>query len=144
MNKKCTECGKEKPLSEYHKHKQGRLGLNPKCKSCRKEFARTKRGKGLQAIRGTRYRLTDEGKRKHRADAKKSRGTWPLKHMARDAVNHAVNSGKLEKPDCCSICGNGGVIHGHHDSYEKEFWLDVRWLCVKCHNMVHLKQMEVA
>ena len=144
MNKKCTECGKEKPLSEYHKHKQGRLGLNPKCKSCRKEFARTQRGKELQAVRGTRYRLTSEGKRRHIIDNKKHRKLWPNKCRAREAVNHAIVLGKLNKPSCCVSCGNGGILHGHHHSYEKEFWLDVEWLCSGCHSAVHKELKEVA
>ena len=32
--KKCTKCGKEKPLSEYHKQKRGRFGVHAACKKC--------------------------------------------------------------------------------------------------------------
>ena len=32
----CTKCGREKPLSEFHKHPQGKFGVRPKCKDCRK------------------------------------------------------------------------------------------------------------
>ena len=137
MNKICRKCGEEKPLSEYHKHKGGKLGLNPRCKACRKEFARTERGKLLQKVRGQRYKATERGRLLAKANAKKSRSAWPTKHQARDAVNHAVTAGKIVKPDNCSLCGSGGIIHGHHDSYEIEHWLDVQWLCVKCHVSVH-------
>lgn len=32
--KTCTKCRLDKPLDEYHKHKRGKYGLQPKCKSC--------------------------------------------------------------------------------------------------------------
>lgn len=35
QTKICTSCGDDKPVSEYHKHKSGKNGLNPVCKSCR-------------------------------------------------------------------------------------------------------------
>lgn len=33
--KKCTKCGVEKPLSEFHKHKSGKNGIRAQCKNCR-------------------------------------------------------------------------------------------------------------
>lgn len=32
--KKCTKCGVEKPLSEFHKNKKSKDGLSSYCKSC--------------------------------------------------------------------------------------------------------------
>jgi hypothetical protein len=37
QTKKCTKCNQEKPLSEFHKDKRGRLGRRPKCKTCETE-----------------------------------------------------------------------------------------------------------
>ena len=34
--KKCTKCGIEKPLSEFHKHKNTKDGHRYDCKACRK------------------------------------------------------------------------------------------------------------
>lgn len=34
QSKICTKCGIDRPLSEYHKHKRGRYGLQPRCKTC--------------------------------------------------------------------------------------------------------------
>jgi len=34
MNKKCTECGKEKPISEFYKQKNGKYGVKGNCKEC--------------------------------------------------------------------------------------------------------------
>ena len=38
LRKTCNECGIEKPLTGFHRHKSGRLGRNPKCKECIKRY----------------------------------------------------------------------------------------------------------
>jgi hypothetical protein len=35
QTKVCSKCGKEKPLSEFHKDKQGKFGVRNHCKFCR-------------------------------------------------------------------------------------------------------------
>lgn len=40
MFKICTKCHKEKDISEYHKHKDGKNGVRPTCKTCGVEQAR--------------------------------------------------------------------------------------------------------
>jgi len=35
--KQCNQCGKSKPLSDYHKMSASKDGLQPKCRSCVKE-----------------------------------------------------------------------------------------------------------
>lgn len=66
----------------------------------------------------------------------------PERHCAREAVHRAIKSGRLIRPETCSRCGrdpgrtrNGkSQIHGHHHrGYAREFWLDVVWLCIQCH-----------
>lgn len=32
--KRCTQCEEKKPFSEFHRHKRGRFGLQPSCKTC--------------------------------------------------------------------------------------------------------------
>lgn len=64
------------------------------------------------------------------------------KERARQKVRYAVWSGKLTKPDQCQSCGATGVLHGHHDDYEKP--LDVRWLCAPCHAAVHAQERRVS
>lgn len=41
--KTCTKCNEDKELTEFHKHKLGRDGLNPSCKACRSGSARARR-----------------------------------------------------------------------------------------------------
>ena len=58
---------------------------------------------------------------------------WAAKH----AVPKALERGELTRPDQCSQCGRAVPVVGHHDSYAKEDWLAVRWLCDSCHGIHH-------
>lgn len=62
--------------------------------------------------------------------------------MLRDRPVSEVNRARrlayknLVNPEICSECGNiESRIDGHHDDYDRP--LEVRWLCVKCHNKCH-------
>lgn len=59
-----------------------------------------------------------------------------FKHNARMAVQRAINSGKLIRGFCTHCSSNMG-IEAHHWSYEKEYRLDVIWLCRSCHLATH-------
>ncbi|MGH9299940.1 MAG: hypothetical protein ACRDZT_08465 [Acidimicrobiales bacterium] len=49
-------------------------------------------------------------------------------------VAHALKSGRLVKSDVCERCGNADTLQAHHHrGYRREHWLDVRWLCWRCH-----------
>ncbi len=68
---------------------------------------------------------------------------YPEKHLAKTAVRVALKDGQLVKPDKCEMCeANGKRLYGHHQSYEKEWWLLVVWLCAKCHKWLHARQDE--
>ena len=60
---------------------------------------------------------------------------YPEKVSARMLVSNALFSGKILKPDKCSICGETGVIQGHHEDYSKP--LEVIWACTLCHAKIH-------
>lgn len=49
--KRCTKCGQSKPLADFGKHKQGRDGLRPSCKSCRREEGRAWREANPEYLR---------------------------------------------------------------------------------------------
>ena len=58
----------------------------------------------------------------------------PEHKRARDAVYRAVKRGDLIKPDNCEECNKKtNDLQGHHESYLPEHWLNVEWLCRKCH-----------
>jgi len=58
----------------------------------------------------------------------------PEKIKAKNQLNWAVKSGKVEK-EPCEICGDS-KSQGHHDDYNKPS--EVRWLCALCHTHLHL------
>jgi hypothetical protein len=65
------------------------------------------------------------------------------KVKAQNALNYAVASGRITRPEACERCNKTGIMQGHHHSYAEEHWLDVEWLCKTCHIRVH-KEMEQA
>lgn len=67
----------------------------------------------------------------------------PERTAAYRAVNRAVASGRLTKPDRCG-CGRNARVAAHHDDYARP--LDVIWLCGACHKARHamLRRQEAA
>jgi len=51
------------------------------------------------------------------------------------ALSRAIARGDIVRPDRCERCGQGGMVHGHHDSYNRPF--EVRWMCALCHMTIH-------
>ena len=39
-NKKCTVCNKHFPFTEFHKNKNGKYGVESRCKPCKKEYSK--------------------------------------------------------------------------------------------------------
>lgn len=62
------------------------------------------------------------------------RERYPKRKYARDAVYRALKKGIISKPESCEDCGKETEnLQAHHESYEEDAWLDVTWLCLKCH-----------
>ena len=133
-DKRCFKCGKEKPISEFYRHKQMADGHLNKCKSCacndvwehrrKPEF----RSKILEYDRKRGNRQDEEYRNAHRE-------RFPTATKARNAVSNAVRDGKLDKPDRCQHCSVVCKPHGHHEDYTKP--LEVVWLCASCHRTLH-------
>lgn len=65
--------------------------------------------------------------------------TNPQRSVRKDAyslVHRRINSGDI-KPSPCETCGR--KAQAHHDSYLREDWLKVRWLCTRHHAEWHQK-----
>jgi hypothetical protein len=93
-----------------------------------------------QAIDATRrYLESEKGKMSHCKSAKKHRTNNRDKAIARNAVNNAIASGILKRPDFCQRCTKHNTpfvdgrssIQAHHPDHSNH--LDVVWLCVTCH-----------
>lgn len=66
---------------------------------------------------------------------------WQQRHPeqweANRLLNYAVQSGKITRPNICSICNSECTPQGHHSDYSKP--LDVVWMCGPCHIKSHNK-----
>jgi hypothetical protein len=82
--------------------------------------------------------LRDEWSRAKRARYDRvHRVLYPEMHQAMRAVQSALRSGELVRPNNCERCGKRCKPIAHHNSYEPEKWLDVEWLCRSCHGKEH-------
>ena len=145
--KKCSSCGVEKEVTEFHKN-------YAKCKSCRYEWTKAyrasesgKKARQKEAInsrisgkkkeRQRRYDLTEKGieTRKKYENKRYLSVEGKIKLSAKNAVRYALKTGKIVKLPCF-VCGDTSV-EAHHPSYAKDMRLSVVWLCSVHHNQIH-------
>ena len=72
----------------------------------------------------------------HARLAREYRRRHPEKIVAQNRLNYAVRIGKVVRQPC-EMCGTPDRVHAHHVSYEPKDWLNVRWLCFRCHKLAH-------
>lgn len=60
--------------------------------------------------------------------------------MAKRAVNHAIESGKMVKASIlpCFDCGCKAKEYHHYRGYSSVNWFDVQALCIRCHRKRHI------
>lgn len=145
--KTCSTCGKEKEVTEYYKN-------YAKCKSCcyevAKKYRASERGKevrrkeainarlsGKKQARQKKYGATEKGKlvAKKYYQGRYKTPEGKLRESAKNAVKHALKTGKLAKQPCF-ICGIEKSV-AHHSSYAEDMRLVVTWLCMPHHNEIH-------
>ncbi len=129
--KTCFKCGGEFELSEFYPHKQMADGHLNKCKECTKTDSTRHRNANLDKIR--KYDR-GRGNRQSPGYLLKYRAEKPNAYKAGCMVSNAVRDGKLFR-EPCGVCCSEENVHAHHDDYLKP--LNVRWLCVVCHNQWH-------
>lgn len=141
----CGGCKKEKPITEFYKHK--RDGYQARCKECKRVSDR-ERNKKRSAYNKEKYKLwmaskgkqyySRKGVRAAKAKAMRRYRKNPILRMKMEArwqVNRAIKSGGLKKMPC-SVCSNT-KSQAHHTDYYKP--LEVVWLCRRCHDAEHAK-----
>ncbi len=155
--KQCRLCGETKPLSEFY-------DKGTRCKVCLREKARKYREDNLERVKeydrnrpnhaqrvsNTRIRYIEKRKsgdvvflEKDRLRTKNYRERNPQKHKAQRVVNNALRDGLIVRPTTCSCCEKECKPQGHHWSYDEEHWLDVIWLCTRCHADEHKRLREL-
>jgi hypothetical protein len=130
--KRCPTCGVEKPRDEFSKNRCQRDGLGSYCKPCSNARNREWKEKNQELIR-----------ERNRAYVRRSRRGWrdPQKR-AHNAIQYALEGGRIVRPDSCESCGAKGRVSAHHEDYSKP--LDVHWLCYRCHRRVHAGLITLA
>src|SRR5690606_35511510 len=79
-SKTCTLCGEQKPLTDYYKHPNGRLGLQSRCKRCHDKVVREARQRNPEKYKGAQRRRREQNPR-----VQKAVNTW--KRNNRERVN---------------------------------------------------------
>ena len=136
-SKHCTRCKIEKPLNDFHKLSASKDGLKYWCKTCIKTYAQTPRGKKHQATRARKYHQSDKGRVRGREYKKlyQTREYVRFRNKARNDLHTAIRTGKITRPNSCSLCAVECMPEGHHTDYTKP--LEVEWLCSTCHIKAH-------
>lgn len=158
-NKKCSRCRIVKDIDLFGIDRKSKDGHNSRCFQCRREIAKIKNKTEKTKKRKTKYRNTDKGKASQRRYTVSKKGRRAqrnadlnqlndpkkrIKIMARRAVRSAVSRGELEPVNetLCVRCGALAKQYHHQSGYEKENWLDVVPVCVKCHNILDRENSE--
>ncbi len=153
--KQCTKCKEFLSESMFNKSNRKKSGLRSECRDCQHKDHKTyysnplviKRKSEYRQIPSvkTAYRISDKKRNatEHRRKYKSSANTdyWPKK-KAHDAVHIAIKNGSMVRSDCEYIHHGdcSGNIQAHHEDYDKP--LDVRWLCVRHHKLVHMHKIK--
>ena len=119
-----------------------------KKKEKERRYAHTEKGKKSRAKSNAKYHQTPNGKiaakkaNDKRQQTQKCKETvdrynlkFPERRKAAYAAMYAVRTGKLIRPDRCSVCDKTCVPQGHHPDYSKP--LEVIWVCHNCHVAIH-------
>ena len=104
-----------------------------------REYGRRQRTKHPKKVKDYHRKWREANPEKRREYALRQRTKHPEKIKARNAVTHAVESGKII-PMPCAICG-AEKVEGHHEDYSKP--LEVIWLCKKHHTEHHNQSIHI-
>jgi len=92
--KQCTKCGKTKPLTEFHKQKCGRYGVQSRCKVCRNADQANYRAENLEKVRAADAKWRAENREKRRAYDAKWYAENRDKKLARNSEYFRANQDK--------------------------------------------------
>jgi len=129
--KRCSKCKEIKPLEKFSREKRVQDGRRSECKICFRE-------------RDRRYYQTEKGKAAIIAGEKRYRLKHPEKRKARNAVTHAIETGRLLPTSSfgCYYCSAPAQHYHHQNGYTEEHRLDVVPVCRKCHKEIHKKSAK--
>lgn len=141
--KTCPHCLVRKLLTEFRHHAGKRDGRSSWCKLCDSQRDKLLQQHPIRRLKNRdnsrRYRALGLKRETELRHVKRYQAKYPERKKAGMAVTHAVQAGRLIRPNICSNClrvPERGVVQAHHyDGYDKP--LVVQWLCVQCHADVY-------
>ena len=139
--KRCSTCGRVRPLTAFSRGKHCRGGHRGQCNACRAAYMRQWRRRNLEHARAKARR--QNRKRRDWLAAYRQTPDRRLKQAVRNTSYWAVEAGLLPRKDRCERCGAGGRavrLNRHHPDYSDP--LRIVWLCTRCHGDVHRKGPE--
>lgn len=128
-------CG-AKFCEECYKDKRTKSGLYSACKECCISNHKSHKREYQKKYRREHLEEYNEYQRKYVKKYRTGRGR--KKYLCCNKFRYYLRRGKVEKKPC-EICGSLKV-QGHHEDYSKP--LEVRWLCSKHHQELHLSQLK--
>jgi hypothetical protein len=147
--KTCNKCGLTKQLSDFPTDRSKPGGTSSQCRDCRKAYFKQFNADNKERRYGQTKEWSQNNRDKRNASSRayyashkhehlvrvrRYRGSNTLASKAHGKVTYAIRTGVLI-PQPCEICGCQDV-QAHHEDYSKP--LDVKWLCVKHHKLVHV------
>lgn len=135
ISKRCSHCKEIKPIKDFTKLHNGKLGCHNQCKICKSEWAKSDKAKLHKKI----YQQSQRGKDARYLATRNHRINNPEKAKARHAIEYAIHAGKLCGPKtlACYYCPKPAEQYHHWHGYDKKYWLDVVPVCKKCHYEIH-------
>jgi hypothetical protein len=154
--KTCSSCKQDKDESEFFKNATTKKdGLSNQCKRChtnatykwrvrngekarkisREGKARQRKREGIKATRA-KWNAWYQNNLEHRRSYS-IRKSDPVKTKTHNALQHALRSVKIIRPNQCSKCAKHCKPDAHHPNYKQP--LRVIWLCRKCHRLLQNK-----
>jgi len=146
--KLCNKCKLIKNIQEFYVHARMHDGYLNKCKECTKTRVKKHRTVNIEKIKAydkkrdqspERKELKKQYAQNNKEVCNQIKLDWAKrnrkKRNAHQKVYRVIKSGKLIKPDSCSICSSDYLVEAHHKDYSKP--LEVEWICKKCHSKEH-------
>lgn len=146
----CATCKASLPFSEFYDDLRKSFGKKSVCKKCFADavlaYRKTEQGQQVQRNSKQRYRSSEKGRQTQSEYARQGRKDkrWYWHERARKFVQEKIRRKGFPKASMhlCVDC-NAQAEEYHHESYEREHWLDVVPLCIGCHQKRHSTSMEV-
>jgi len=147
IQKQCSNCKKEKPISEFNKHIRGLYKTRSDCKVCQriyykkyyeKRYANDEKFRQKKKEYSIKWAFSNPEKRARIARQRNIRAIekCPEKIKARALINQRVRFKRMPRASdlLCFRCGNKAKHYHHHNGYSFEFRYDVVPVCIACHN----------